>query len=404
MEIIRIPQPGGQCADVELIEEMRERIKKQKMSIRPTFEPQKRDKKADWEATALLGIQKKRLDLGVDWGKSTWTHKSTNHEKIKLLKDDGVDVTDLLSLLQGKRHDGKLSVTIVKAVAAHITACKQKPRRLQSVSQNFSSTADGDEDSQEGPSEDSPGPATALSAHKRNRSDETEEGSAWLSANLNGAEGNAPPAKKPRVKAFQKVILFDKMNVTSIATWDELKRHALAKTFQASPASSYSSSASALSRISITFPAPFTSGEVAGGLQLNSSGYKHIADELRILSEPNIKEGNTEIMRLVHPSLPSANAITVRYTCKSSRQTKPTKPKELTDKQKNDIDHGFNHLALKHVVYDGVYAELSSKPMGPEAPTQNFLENIVQGWTYLDLIEEKLILTRTFINKELEFK
>ncbi|EDU45659.1 hypothetical protein A1F97_11020 [Pyrenophora tritici-repentis] len=71
-----------------------------------------------WEEKAQGIIMRDRLTLDKDWSKITWKQKSSNITRLKLLKDDGYNITPL---------EGKVSADqIIDALLAHIEARKQR--------------------------------------------------------------------------------------------------------------------------------------------------------------------------------------------------------------------------------------------------------------------------------------
>jgi len=72
----------------------------------------------DWEEKAQKAIQRDGLSLDKGWSKGTWKQKSSNIARLKLLKDDGYDITPL---------EGKVPADlIIDALLAHIEARKQR--------------------------------------------------------------------------------------------------------------------------------------------------------------------------------------------------------------------------------------------------------------------------------------
>ncbi|KAF2829007.1 hypothetical protein CC86DRAFT_403658 [Ophiobolus disseminans] len=71
--------------------------------------------------------------------------------------------------------------------------------------------------------------------------------------------------------------------------------------------------------------------------------------------------------------------------------------KQLTAKQLNAMDYGFNHLNLPEYPYGNPISE----PIYPEAPPKAF--NTVEDATqYMELLQKKLRLAHEFIQKEIE--
>ncbi|KAG9194744.1 hypothetical protein G6011_04779 [Alternaria panax] len=74
----------------------------------------------DWETTAKKDIVKKGLSLDKVWDHKTWKQKASNFQRLKLLKDDGYDITPLLSTKTKKVSADE----IITALLAHIEARK----------------------------------------------------------------------------------------------------------------------------------------------------------------------------------------------------------------------------------------------------------------------------------------
>ncbi|KAJ4990534.1 hypothetical protein SVAN01_03981 [Stagonosporopsis vannaccii] len=55
----------------------------------------------DWRAKARLGVARKKLSLAREWSALTWTQKSSVHERLLLLEQDGLDVSELLGTKAG---------------------------------------------------------------------------------------------------------------------------------------------------------------------------------------------------------------------------------------------------------------------------------------------------------------
>ncbi|OAL54641.1 hypothetical protein IQ07DRAFT_596134 [Pyrenochaeta sp. DS3sAY3a] len=130
--------PGGQRYDPVLVKSMRRRHTHIASSSRPlspesipvsareepspTPEPEEEGPEP-WEAEAAAGIIRKKLSLNLGWGVKTWNMKSSILHRLKLLKDDGYDISHL-------QVPGTTSDDVTQAVHAHIAA-RQQPAAAQ---------------------------------------------------------------------------------------------------------------------------------------------------------------------------------------------------------------------------------------------------------------------------------
>jgi len=312
MEVPRLaPSAGGQRADAELLERMLESRRKHPKAPAVPQKPQKRHNE-DWEAIGLAGIKKKGLHLDVSWGEQTWNNKASIWERLKLLKDDGVDVTDL----ENPKKGGSMAIT--KALVAQIAARKQQPQKLQEAVEDASSSSESTEVTQELPFDplfDEPEPLSSL---KRKRDDTLERASADPEASNAGdnVEESGPSFKKFCIDSLREVQQATKTKIEEIPTWDELKRHVLTEVFQPSRTARPLRSTPPPSRISITFPSRSDKEAGPHDLQLSSSGYECIMDELRVLSNSTDKDGT---FHLLEPEAIDGNAIVVHHTCGAFR-------------------------------------------------------------------------------------
>ncbi|KAJ4368469.1 hypothetical protein N0V83_006826 [Neocucurbitaria cava] len=75
--------------------------------------------RANWEAEALEVIRKRGFSLDNLWSANTWNMKSSREARLKLLKDDGYDITPLTI-------KGVTSAQITQAILGHIESRKQQ--------------------------------------------------------------------------------------------------------------------------------------------------------------------------------------------------------------------------------------------------------------------------------------
>ena len=81
-----------------------------------TFDPSKQPKKpSDWEAQAKRVIEREGHSLDRDWSRISWKQKASNIVRLKLLKDDGYDISPLTK-------KGVTADEIIDALLAHIQA------------------------------------------------------------------------------------------------------------------------------------------------------------------------------------------------------------------------------------------------------------------------------------------
>ncbi|EUC30060.1 hypothetical protein COCCADRAFT_104880 [Bipolaris zeicola 26-R-13] len=83
-----------------------------------TATPSKQPRKSsDWETQAKKIIERESHSLDRDWSRFSWKQKASNIVRLKLLKDDGYDITQLLK-------KGVTADEIIDAILAHIRARK----------------------------------------------------------------------------------------------------------------------------------------------------------------------------------------------------------------------------------------------------------------------------------------
>lgn len=89
---------------------------------------------AAWEIAAQRMIEKKRLSLDKELGRSTWKQKYSNDVRLKLLKNDGFDITTL-------RARNASADEIIDALLARVNARKQRRPAAAAVSVTRAATA-----------------------------------------------------------------------------------------------------------------------------------------------------------------------------------------------------------------------------------------------------------------------
>ncbi|KAH8724835.1 hypothetical protein GQ44DRAFT_682282 [Phaeosphaeriaceae sp. PMI808] len=204
-----------------------------------------------WETRALKSIKRKALSLDRQWTETTWHNKSSIEERLKLLKDDGVDIVPL----QGPKVCNK---SITQAVIAQIKA-RQRPQ----------STAGEPHKNQYQPL-----PSRSL---KRKR----------LVDHMPLHE------REPLLKKLCKTDLrlksqIEEIQLANIYSWDVLKHKVLSTIFKDFNEDMHYPN----SFITIYFPSQSKVVDVLGDMSLNSKGYENVLKELRALSA-NIDEDGT---------------------------------------------------------------------------------------------------------------
>jgi hypothetical protein len=87
---------------------------------RSTTAPSKQQKKSsDWETEAQRIIERADLSLDKDWSRISWKQKASNIVRLKLLQNDGYDITPLLA-------KPNTADQIIDALLAHIESRKQR--------------------------------------------------------------------------------------------------------------------------------------------------------------------------------------------------------------------------------------------------------------------------------------
>jgi hypothetical protein len=282
---------GSQRKDLELLERMREKYLWTNTSsatsdpIKPkpqkkTLQARKND--ADWEARAVQGIKKKALSLDRQWNEKTWSNKSSCHERLKLLKDDGVDIT----LLQGTEIS---SETITRAILAQVSTREQRTAQYepQPTVNDRTDTPDRVEEVTDA-SPRSPDPTIAhhvyhplpASPLKRKRNSTCDTELPELPYSRQYIDDDEPAHKKQCTTDLRQGAE-TMVTEENISRWSQLRIHVLCTIFE--PAKAYPVPKDGPSRISIAFPSQSAKVDVPGRFELNSKGYDNIMKELRVL-------------------------------------------------------------------------------------------------------------------------
>ncbi|KAH7395318.1 hypothetical protein DE146DRAFT_615655 [Phaeosphaeria sp. MPI-PUGE-AT-0046c] len=219
----------------------------------------RREDDIEWEVRASRGIKTKELSLDRQWNELTWKNKSSCHERLKLLKDDGVDITSL----QGPKIS---SDAITRAVIAQ----SNERKRQRSSNDNAQSTPP-----------------------KRKR------GGILSTAVVDPSEphditDNDEPILKKRCMMDLRLTSGSVVREEEEPTWELLRSKVLRDLFASVPHTE--ASPAATSRIVISFPSQSSAtSNMLGGLVLNSKGYDNIMEDLRILGEAADEDGNFAI-------------------------------------------------------------------------------------------------------------
>lgn len=297
---------GPQRKDIDLLERMRKKYGNSSSpatfnSISPTpqgrasISSRRREEETDWEERALQGIRTKELGLDRQWNELSWKQKSSCHERLKLLKDDGVDITPLLSPRPN-------SDAIVRALMAQVDH-----RKRQRASNGSAQPAvNGRTASPKPPSKvvDSPRPPIdplfdhlkhrPLSTHspKRKRPIATNTGVIDPTEPHTLVDENEPAFKK-RCTMDLRLLSTDKPEEEE-PTWDLLKTKVLRDLYL--PINPTGTRKSTISRMAIHFPSQSSAPTTSEGLVLNSKGYDNIMMDLRVLGGPEGDDGNFGIL------------------------------------------------------------------------------------------------------------
>jgi hypothetical protein len=247
----------------------------------------------DWEAQALKGIEKKNLSLDRGWGEKTWIQKSTCFERLKLLKDDGVDITSL----KGPKLNNS---AITKAILARVEARKQQASAQdvpQPAADDRMDTSVAEEGEGKGTITSTPDPMIVKEdkrslgpiVRKHARDETLKVEVSFISHST--TEPRRKKACRSDLRANLPVEPTGEMQQEElIMDWEVLKRQVLTGIFAVNT-SLYEDN----SRITINFPSQSVKVAVSGTLELNSKGYDKIMEDLRVLSDGEDDDGNFEL-------------------------------------------------------------------------------------------------------------
>lgn len=298
--------PGWQRTDDDLLDRMRRKYNNSSTSTTLgtiTATPQRRAATSskprqdiNWEVRAAQGIKTKELSLDRQWNELTWKNKSSCYERLKLLKDDGVDITPL----QGPKLN---SETITRAVLAQVEARKQQ-RSSHGTAQL--TVNDGTATSLLPDPLDNISQATpdALFDHleyhprptqppKRKQGSTTSTNEVDLFEPHALAEEDEPAIKR---RCIMDIRLDSESNVPEEEkpTWELLRSQVLRDIFTTVPEPNPTTAAT--SHIVINFQSQSSAANaVPGSLMLNSKGYDNIMEDLRVLGDAADEDGNFTI-------------------------------------------------------------------------------------------------------------
>jgi hypothetical protein len=300
--------PFSQCKDFRLSESSVEGTSATPDVINPkpqekaSAAAEKRKRDGGWENAAFLSIRKKKLSLDREWNEITWFNKSSRNERLKLLKDDGVDITSLQA-------PNISSEVITRAVLAQIDRRKQQ----SSASAPAQSTRSNQIEPVEAPAAVNddvawvPDPAFAhLEYHplvsptlKRKQNKKPD----LLSVEI--SRPSSPPNKK-RCTIDLRMTNQDGRTVSEeeTPTWELLKDRVLADIFTLTKTMRRRPALRSPCRIIISFPSQSTMEDVPGDFELSSTGYDHIIQELKVLHDTVDNDDNIGIHDPAAPATP----------------------------------------------------------------------------------------------------
>ncbi|KAF1919913.1 hypothetical protein BDU57DRAFT_441904 [Ampelomyces quisqualis] len=235
----------------------------------------------NWEELAAQGIKKKNLSLDRDWNEKTWTNKASCHERLKMLKDDGIDIAPLQGL-------NVSSESITRAVIAQVNARKGKSSSRDSSQSTYH-------------------PLSNLPLKRKRLNPLGTETSS--PGQLHIAEDDYEPAFKKRCTTDLRMAPNTSKPVSEeeTPTWPLLKFNILVDIFKLVPTPKLLPVRTPQSRIVISF-ASQSAVEAApnpiGSFELNSKGYDNIMSDLRVLSETLDESGNFGIHDPAAPAYP----------------------------------------------------------------------------------------------------
>jgi hypothetical protein len=316
---------GSQRKDLDILERMiKKRAEQQKTtkdtkaalvtttagsySKKSTAPPTRNDD--DWEAQALTGIAKKGLSLDRKWTEITWHNKSSIYERLKLLKDDGVDIGYL-------RAPRTSSETVTQAVLARVATRMHRPA-LQSESRFKASLCKRTEASRDEEGKAPPTPDLTFAHHSyrplptpslRRKRASTADTSSPETAYLPCASDEDEPLLKKRCMLNIRTSDQSAISVTAAQmpeetapTFDLLKRLVLLdifKPFQNADRRKFRRPA----KIIIAPASEMFDEQHSSDLELSASGYGSMKEELQVLSET--LNGTADKMIIRDPTTPS---------------------------------------------------------------------------------------------------
>lgn len=318
--------PGSQQKDFDLAQKMRAKAAEQQNTNKPTIaeataiqqhddeytipdtpqlnQPMPQQKQAlqprrkkddDWEARASKSIAEKSLSLDRQWQEKSWNNKSNVNERLKLLKDDGYDITPLHAHGVSSRQVTEAMLVHIKVRLSKKTTANGSPSsnvheneawplptsEAQEGSALLTSASDVIELDAAPESPDASAPArpynerlTALPANRKRTRKDSEENYRfvrWCTTDLGTNKASTGPA-------FAMVESEQKMS-----TWGALKTKARNDIFRRSR--HVARHAASVSRLIVTFPAQAAVVDVPGEIELSARGYELIMRDLRALSD-----------------------------------------------------------------------------------------------------------------------
>jgi hypothetical protein len=296
----------GQRKDLELLEKMQRKYKStitvSTVSAAPDTIAAVKYQKAvrtikdndEWEVKAQEGIDRKGLRLDREWNEKTWMNKSNRNEKLKLLKHDGFDITQL----QGPEIG---SEAITQALLAHVAARKwNSPLGIPQVT--VDSRTDSPDQVEKVVEALKPSPAPAFTHHARplsviplKRKRSTSYDTTWADVSYSHLhnDNDASTHKKQCTNDLRRTSNMQTPTEETTHTWYRLKTSVLSDIFR--PAAPWPDSRNLMSRITIAFPSQFAKVDVPDTLNLNPGGFDNIMKELRVLGGDSDEDGKFEI-------------------------------------------------------------------------------------------------------------
>jgi hypothetical protein len=383
--------PLSQRIDVALLNEMRKKQAFRQSSVHDNTtspdnsipKPQQKASAAakkpkykdDWEDAALLGIEKKKLGLDRDWSVVTWINKSSRNERLKLLKDDGVDIT----LLQTPNTS---SDTITRAVLAQIKNRKQLfggPAQPQPPTGNHNKPKEVS-GAVDHAAASPPDPTFAhhvyhpLMSPPLKRKQEKESG-------LHLVDISRPSVQVPKKRCTTDLRMSTDNDSTvseeETPTWDMLKGKILTDIFAPTKTMRVRPALRSSCRIIISFPSQSASVDVPGDFELSSTGYDNIMLELKALHDTVDDEDGIGI----HDPVATAFPASIRVITNQPRRTiiQGHAPALIgLMRRLSTPGKGLAHIAKRHFDDQGIRRTVG-EVYELSANTQKQLENISEA-------------------------